>query len=71
MGYRGRIGIFELLTMSAELRELIIQRRSSSEIKAVAQKKMVTLREDALSKAKAGVTSLEEVMRVTSGDTDE
>lgn len=71
IGYRGRVGIFELLGMNAELREMIIQRRSSAEIKTMAQRNMLTLREDALRKAKEGMTSLDEVMRVTAGDAEE
>jgi type II secretory ATPase GspE/PulE/Tfp pilus assembly ATPase PilB-like protein len=47
---------------------LILQKRSSTEIKAVAQKTMMTLLQDALQKAASGITSLEEIVRVTSGD---
>ncbi len=67
-GYRGRIGIFELLAINPELRELILQRRSSAEIKAAAQKTMITMHQDALQKAADGITSLEEIVRVSSGD---
>lgn len=67
-GYRGRIGIFELLAISAELKELIIQRRSSAELKSVARKIMVSMHQDALDKAAEGITSLEEILRVSSGD---
>jgi len=67
-GYRGRIGIFELLAIGPELRELILQKRSNAELKAVAQKTMITMHEDAMLKASAGVTSLEEILRVSSGD---
>ena len=67
-GYRGRIGIFELLAINPELRELILQRRSSAEIKAAAQKTMITMHQDALQKAADGITSLEEILRVSSGD---
>jgi type II secretory ATPase GspE/PulE/Tfp pilus assembly ATPase PilB-like protein len=67
-GYRGRIGIFELLPITPELRELILQKRSSAELKAAAQKTMISLQQDALRKAAAGITSLEEVLRVASGD---
>jgi len=67
-GYRGRIGIFELLVVNLELRELILQRRSSAEIKAAAQKTMITMHQDALQKAAEGVTTLEEIVRVSSGD---
>ena len=70
-GYRGRVGIFELLTVRNELREMIVQRRSSGEIKAAAHRNMTSLQQDALSKAAEGVTSLEEVIRVTSGDASE
>jgi type II secretory ATPase GspE/PulE/Tfp pilus assembly ATPase PilB-like protein len=67
-GYRGRIGIFELLVIGPELRELILQKRSNAELKAVAQKTMMTMHEDAMLKASQGITSLEEILRVSSGD---
>jgi type II secretory ATPase GspE/PulE/Tfp pilus assembly ATPase PilB-like protein len=67
-GYRGRIGIFELLPVSAGLRELILQRRSSAEIKGLARGTMVTMHEDALRKAAEGITTLPEILRVSSGD---
>lgn len=67
-GYRGRTGIFELLPISSALRELILHRRSTGEIKALAQKSMVTLQQDALRKASDGITSLDEVVRVASAD---
>ena len=68
-GYRGRIGIFELLAVNPELQELILQRRSSAELKAAARKTMMTMHQDALQKASVGITSLEEIIRVSSGDT--
>ena len=67
-GYRGRIGIFELLPITPELRELILQKRSNAELKAAAQRTMMTMHQDALQKAAAGMTSLEEILRVSSGD---
>ena len=67
-GYRGRIGIFELLAVGTELRELILQKRSNALLKAAAQKSMMTMHQDAVQKAGAGVTSLEEILRVSSGD---
>ena len=67
-GYHGRIGIYELLSLTNELREMILQKRSNSEIKAVAQKTMMTMHQDALLKASAGVTTLDEILRVSSGD---
>ncbi len=70
-GNRGRIGIFELLSLTSELKELILQKRSNAELKATAQKSMVTMHQDALQKAAAGMTSLEEILRVSSGDLQE
>src|ERR1051325_5182918 len=67
-GYRGRIGIFELLPISPELRELILQKKSNAELKTLAQKTMITMHQDALQKAAEGLTSLEEILRVSSGD---
>jgi type II secretory ATPase GspE/PulE/Tfp pilus assembly ATPase PilB-like protein len=67
-GYRGRVGIFELLAIGTELRELILQKRSNAVLKSAAQKTMLTMHQDALLKAAAGVTSLEEILRVSSGD---
>jgi len=67
-GYRGRVGIFELLPITNELRELILQKKSNAELKATAQKTMITMHQDALQKAAAGLTTLEEILRVSSGD---
>ena len=67
-GYRGRIGIFELLAINPELRELILQKCSNAELKNTAQKSMTTMHQDALKKAVDGITSLEEILRVSSGD---
>lgn len=69
VGYRGRIGIYELMVTSDTVRELANQRCSSWEIKQAAlQEGMSTLRDDAWRKAFDGVTSLEEVLRVTKTD---
>ena len=67
-GYHGRTGMFELLPITNELRELILRKRSNAELKATAQKTMMTMHQDALQKAAAGVTKLEEILRVSSGD---
>lgn len=67
-GYRGRIGIFELLAITTELRELILHKSSNAELKGIAQRSMTTMHQDALNKAAAGITSLEEILRVSSGD---
>jgi type II secretory ATPase GspE/PulE/Tfp pilus assembly ATPase PilB-like protein len=67
-GYRGRVGIFELLAIDAELREMIVQKRSNSELKAHARSRMITMHQDAMRKAAAGMTTLEEIIRVTSAE---
>jgi len=65
-GYFGRTGIFELLVIDDDVKELITRRAGSHIIKeAAVEKGMNTLREDGLCKALAGETSLEEVCRVT------
>ncbi|MDH3492890.1 MAG: GspE/PulE family protein [Acidobacteriota bacterium] len=65
-GYRGRTAIHELLDMSDEIREMIIERRPGSEIRNVAEKEgLKSLRGSALSKVFAGVTTLHETNRVT------
>ncbi len=63
-GYRGRVGIYELLSMSDDLRELIMHRRNAHELatKADATGTLLRLRDDAFAKARAGLTSLEEAM---------
>jgi type IV pilus assembly protein PilB len=65
-GYRGRVGIYSAMSMSETLKELTIQRAAEPEIAGVAEEEgMLTLREDGVSKVRAGVTSLEEVLRVS------
>ncbi|MHB9036219.1 MAG: GspE/PulE family protein [Armatimonadota bacterium] len=65
-GYKGRMGIYELLRMDDDIRAAIIARSSAAAIRQIAMKKgMLTLREDALEKVKQGMTTIEEVMRVT------
>jgi len=64
-GYKGRIGIFEILTISEDIKNLTIKKASTSEIKAEALKSgMRTMAEDGLVKAAQGFTSIEEVLRV-------
>jgi type II secretory ATPase GspE/PulE/Tfp pilus assembly ATPase PilB-like protein len=67
-GFRGRTGIFELLRLRTELREMILARRPSTEIKAAALEDMLTLRQDGWRKAASGLTSLDEVLRVAMDD---
>ncbi len=65
-GYRGRIGIIEILTLSDSIRQLILKHASSGEIETAARGDgMKTMFEDGCLKAIAGVTALEEVIRVT------
>lgn len=64
-GYKGRIGIFEVLTVDESIRSLIISKASTKEITAKAIKNgMRTMVEDGFVKAVKGLTSLEEVLRV-------
>ncbi len=66
-GYTGRAGLYEVMDISEEIRELIVKRATSAEIqrKAVEQG-MITMRQDGYLKALQGITTLEEVNRVTS-----
>jgi type IV pilus assembly protein PilB len=65
-GYRGRIGIYELMTMNAKVRELAFAGASTLEIRKAAVKNgMTTLYEDGLNKTMQGITTLEEVFRVS------
>jgi type IV pilus assembly protein PilB len=64
-GYRGRVGVHEVLMMSEEISRLCVENATAEEIKQVAiEQGMLTLRQDGLEKARAGLTSIEEVMRV-------
>ncbi len=65
-GYKGRVGIYEVLEVSKPLQDLIAKNASNAEIIALAEQEgMIGLVEDGFSKAIKGVTSLEEIMRVT------
>ncbi len=66
IGYKGRIGIYEIMIMDEALRKLTVAKASSDEIMKEARKEgLITLREDGLLKAISGITSIEEVLRVT------
>jgi general secretion pathway protein E/type IV pilus assembly protein PilB len=68
-GYKGRKGIFEIFTMSDEIQRMIFEQRPAIELRAIAREMgMRSLREDGLLKVASGMTSLEEVLRVTMGD---
>ena len=68
-GYRGRIALYEVMPISEELRDLVLNGASASEIKRCAVSLgMKTLRQSAISKLKEGVTTVAEVVRVTMPD---
>ena len=68
-GYRGRQGVYEVMPMSSQLRDLVLDRASASEIKKLAiEQGMLTLRRDGLEKLKRGVTSVAEVLKETAPD---
>ncbi|MDD5593538.1 MAG: ATPase, T2SS/T4P/T4SS family [Candidatus Margulisbacteria bacterium] len=68
-GYRGRTAIFEILVVDAKIEELILRKASSAEIRqAAVQAGMRTLRDDGLLKARQGLTTIDEVFRVTQLD---
>jgi type IV pilus assembly protein PilB len=65
-GYRGRVGVFSVMEMSERIKEMTVGSAPEAEIAAVAREEgMLTLREDGLTKVRSGLTSLEEVVRVT------
>ena len=65
-GYHGRTAICELMDLTDRIREMIVDRRPTSEIKRAAREEgMATLRESGLGKIKAGVTSIKEINKVT------
>ncbi len=65
-GYKGRIAVTEVMPISPKLREMILSRASTAELREQAKKEgMKTLREDALIKVKNGLTTLDEVIRET------
>ena len=67
-GYRGRLGIYELVDVTPELQEMIIASATAEKMRALATAQGGrTLREDGLLKAMAGLTTVEEVVRVTGG----
>lgn len=65
-GYAGRIGIFEFLRLSDDIKKLIVAKTSSEEIKKTALREgMRALHDDGLDKVRKGITTIEEVLRVT------
>lgn len=67
-GYKGRVGIFEVLPLTHTLREMIVKNASTDDLRMQARREgVIMLREDGLIKVKAGITTLEEVMKATVG----
>ena len=64
-GYRGRTGIHELLMVDEKVQELIHSEAGEQEIEKAVRAHSPSIRSDGLSKVSRGITSLEEVMRVT------
>lgn len=64
-GYRGRIGVFELLVLDTQVRDAILEHRTSYEIRSLSIEHtgLVTLMEDGLAKAATGITTIDEVLR--------
>ena len=66
-GYYGRLGAIEVLMVSPRIREMVMQRKSSDEIQKIGvEEGMETLYQNALNLFKKGMTTLEEVLRVSS-----
>jgi type IV pilus assembly protein PilB len=65
-GYKGRVGIYSVMTLSEGIKEMAVAQRPEAEIGVAAREEgMLTLREDGVGKVRDGLTSLEEVLRVT------
>jgi len=68
-GYKGRVGIYEVIDVNDEIENMILARSTSSEIQAKAMEQgMITMRQDGYLKAVSGLTSIDEVNRVTAAD---
>jgi len=64
-GYKGRLGLYEVMLVSEAIERLTVERKSADEISRVAQAEgMITLREDGIQKVLQGLTSMEEIARV-------
>jgi type IV pilus assembly protein PilB len=68
-GYRGRLALYEVMTMSESIREMVLIGASATEIKKVAVSQgMITLRRSGINKLKQGITSISEVIRCSARD---
>ena len=67
-GYSGRLGLYELLVMTDELRDLVTGNPDVTHLRRLCRERgLVTLRDDGVAKVKAGLTTVDEVLRVTEG----
>jgi type IV pilus assembly protein PilB len=65
-GYKGRVGVYEAMVMSEQIREMTIERASADQIRRVSiEQGMRTLQQDGIDKVRMGVTSIQEIARVT------
>jgi type IV pilus assembly protein PilB len=65
-GYKGRVGIYSVMKLSERIKEMVVDKTAEAEIGGVAREEgMLTVREDGITKVRAGLTSLEEILRVT------
>ena len=65
-GMKGRVAIYEVMPMTEELRDLVLKNGSTAELRAMAQSQgMKTLRQAGLQKVLEGVTTVDEILRVT------
>jgi type IV pilus assembly protein PilB len=65
-GYKGRVGLYSVMAMGERIKEMVVAQEPEAEIGKVAREEgMLTLREDGIAKVRGGLTSLEEVIRVT------
>lgn len=65
-GYKGRVGVYEILEINEELRRAILEKKSAEELQDIAiAAGMMTMAQDGFLKAKAGVTTIDEILRVT------
>ena len=65
-GFRGRSAIFEILTVDDEIKRLVLKTSDANQINELAIKRgMITLQQDGIDKVLAGITTIEEVLRVT------
>ncbi len=67
-GYKGRIGVHELLVVSDEIRDAVIAERGLAEVRAIARREgMITLRHDGFRKIREGITTVEEIFHIAGG----